>query len=174
MSLTFKSFLLHENNNYLGQQIGDILTASQELRDDSKHMGTRDLVRFSQKIVNQIRRVLHSNWPREEKKNLLVLQKIGVAIMKAIEEKDDLPGIISSAAQELEKLSGKMGVPLHHFSSPDKSPPKENNKGTAAPEKSEPNATSPNQPPMGPIQPPNANPGLEQPQPPLGGNSGPF
>ena len=56
--MRFKEFLLVEQRAYLGQKIGDILTATQELRDDSKHMGTRDLTRFSEKIVNQIRRIL--------------------------------------------------------------------------------------------------------------------
>jgi hypothetical protein len=157
MNWTFKTFLLHEQTAYLGQKIGDILTAIQELRDDSKHMGTRDLVRFSQKIVNQIRRVLHSQWAREDKKHLLTLQKVGVAIMKAIEEKDDLVSVIASAAHELEQLSGRMGVPLHKLSAPDKAQPKTDDKGTAEP-----------------IAPPNSNPGFSQPQPPLGGNSGQF
>jgi hypothetical protein len=133
-------------------------------------MGTRDLVRFSEKIVNQIRRILHSQWPREEKKHLIALQKIAVAIMKAIDERDDLAGVISSAAAELEKLSGKLGVPVHKMASPDKAEPKEDMSGTAGPEK------KPAEPPppstmsgAGP-SPPNSNPGMSQSQPPLGGN----
>jgi hypothetical protein len=72
---TFKTFLLNEQSAYLGQKIGDILTAAQELRDDSPNMGTRDVIRFSQRIVNQIRRILHSNWAKENRNSLQVLQK---------------------------------------------------------------------------------------------------
>ena len=174
--MRFKEFLLVEQRAYLGEKVGDILTATQELRDDSKHMGTRDLVRFSEKIVNQIRRILHSQWPREEKKHLKVLQKAGVALMRAIEEKDELPGIISSVASELEQLSGKLGVPLHKLSGPDKAEPQpeEEMKGTADPAQQQ-SATMPgaSQQPAGP---PPAAPGGPPPdgQPPLGGNAGPL
>jgi len=111
--MRFKQFLLNESQAYLGQKVGDILTAAQELRDDANNMGTRDLTRFSERIVNQIRRILHSNWPREEKKHLLTLQKVGVALMKSIEEKDDLPGTIAGCATSLEKLVANLGVPIH-------------------------------------------------------------
>ena len=120
--MRFKHFLLNESQAYLGQKVGDILTAAQELRDDSNNMGTRDLTRFAERIVNQIRRILHSNWPREEKKHLLTLQKVGVALMKAIEDKDDLPGTISGSATTLEKLVAKLGVPIHKLATTDKAP----------------------------------------------------
>lgn len=73
--MRFKQFLLNENKAYLGQKVGDILTAVKEINDDSKTMGSRDLVRFSERVVNQIRRILHSNWSKEEKKFLLTCKK---------------------------------------------------------------------------------------------------
>lgn len=126
--MRFKLFLLNEQQAYLGQKVGDILTATQELRDDVKNMGSRDLIRFSERIVNNIRRILHSNWPKEEKKHLAVLQKVGVALMKAIEEKDDLASVISGSASTLEKLVSDLGIPIHKLATTDK--PEEQDKTT--------------------------------------------
>lgn len=162
--MRFKEFLLCENKAYLGLKVGDILTSVKEINDDSKTMGSRDLVRFSERIVNQIRRILHSNWSKEEKRFLLVLQKVAVAIMKAIDEKDDLPAVIASATTTLEKLVADLGVPINKFAAPDK---KESKKeaGTAPPEKPKPPQT------MAPASPPPAPP-LELNTPPLGGGGG--
>jgi hypothetical protein len=109
----FKDYILLESRVYLGGKMGDILTALQELRDDAKSMGTRSLVRYSEKIVNQIRRVLHTHWPKDDMKFLRPLQKIGVAMMKAIEEREGLEEIVAGSADELEKVIGKMGVPIN-------------------------------------------------------------
>ena len=165
--MRFKQFLLNENKAYLGQKVGDILTAVKEINDDSKTMGSRDLVRFSERVVNQIRRILHSNWSKEEKKFLLTLQKVAVAIMKAIDEKDDLPGIIASATTTLERLVADLGVPINKFAAPDKSSGKKDS-GTAPPEKPKP---QPPQQSMAPASPPAAPP-LELNAPPLGGSGG--
>ena len=128
--MRFKEFILNESQAYLAQKVGDILTAAQELRDDSKNMGSRDLVRFSERIVNQIRRVLHSNWPREEKKHLITLQKVGVALMKSIEDKDDLSGTISGSTEALEKLVSDLGVPINKMATTDAAPETESKTGT--------------------------------------------
>ncbi len=66
---------------------------------------SRNLNKFSDKIANQIRSILHTHWPKEQQDSLKTLQKIAVAFKKSVEEKDDLEGIISSSAQELEQLS---------------------------------------------------------------------
>jgi len=133
--MDFKEFLLTEQRAYLGQKVGDILTALHDLRDDAKSMGSRNLIKYSEKVVNQIRRILHQHWPREENKHLKVLQKVGVGIMKAIEEKDDLAGVVSSAAQELEELSSRLGVPIHQLGTPSKQSegPPDDKQGTAPP-----------------------------------------
>ena len=175
--MRFKQFLLNEQQVYLAQKVGDILTATQELRDDARHMGTRDLTRFSERIVNQIRRILHSNWPREEKKYLKTLQKIGVAIMRSIDEKDDLPGTIGGAAAELEKLVGDLGMPIHKLATTDRADVRpEDDGGTSKPEK---NQSTP--PPKartidnaGPVPPPTGGTGQNLYAPPLGGSSGPL
>lgn len=167
--MRFKQFLLNENKAYLGLKVGDILTSVKEINDDSKTMGSRDLVRFSERVVNQIRRILHSNWSKEEKKFLLVLQKVAVAIIKAIDEKDDLPAVIASATTTLEKLVADLGVPINKFAAPDKSSSKKD-VGTAPPEKPQPQPQPPQQP-MAPASPPAAPP-LELNTPPLGGSGG--
>jgi len=123
--MRFKEFVLFEQKQYLGQKIGDILTAAQGLKDESKNMGSRDLSRFSERIVNQIRRVLHSYWAKENQRYLKDLQKIGVAIMKSIKEKGDLEQTISGATKALEDLSSKIGTPINNIAAPDKSSEKE-------------------------------------------------
>jgi len=149
--MDFKEFLLLEQRAYLGQKVGDILTAIHDLRDDAKSMGSRNLIKYSEKVVNQIRRILHQHWPREEIKHLKVLQKVAVALMKAIDEKDDLPGVVSSVAQELEKLSGKLGVPIHQLGTPDKRSegPEDDKQGTAPPPEKESPEQAPAAPPGG-------------------------
>lgn len=111
--IKFKDFLLNENRSYLGEKIGNILTAVHDLDEEGKTMGMRQMMRFCEKIVALIRRILHSNWPRTEQKHLKTLQKIGVAIMKGIEEKQDLRELMPSIKQELEQLSQRLGVPVN-------------------------------------------------------------
>lgn len=169
--MRFKQFILLEGQNYLGQKIGDILTAIHELRSDAKNMGSRDLIRFSERIVNQIRRIIHSNWTREDDKQLKVLQKVGVALMKAIEEKEDLIEVISGAASALEKLSGDLGVPINKLASPDDS---DENPNEDALSKTEKLATPPPKPStvdsVGPVGSP-TTPDQDSFAQPLGGNS---
>lgn len=175
--MRFKEFLLNEQQAYLGLKVGDILTAAQELRDDAKNMGSRDLTRFSQRIVNQIRRILHSNWPREEAKHLKVLQRVAVALMKAIDEKEDLGSTIAGSVSVLEKLVSNLGVPINKLASSDESEDSDNT-GTSTPEKSSDKMSAPPPQPStidsaGPASPPTP-PGQDLYAQPLGGNSGPM
>lgn len=117
--MKFKEFILNEQKQYLGQKIGDILTATQELRDEAKNMGSRDLSRFSERIVNQIRRLLHSYWSKENQPYLKDLQKIGVALMKSVKEKGDLEQTVSGVAGALEGLISKIGTPINRIASPE-------------------------------------------------------
>lgn len=152
--MEFKDFILHEHRVYLGQKVGDILTAVHDLRDDAKSMGSRNLVRYSEKVANQIRRILHSHWPREDHKFLKPLQKVGVAIMKAIEEKDDLEQVIAGAATELERLAGKLGVPLHKLGIPEKEeqgPPQEKAQTSQPQQDNAPPGPPPGVAPPGPV-----------------------
>src|SRR6185503_4785915 len=92
----FKSFLLNESKHYLGERSGDILNALQNLQDDAANMGNRALIRACQGIANQIRRILHGRWDEEEIQYLKRLQKVGVALMKGIDESENMEEIIAS------------------------------------------------------------------------------
>ena len=139
--MNFKDFLLNEGKAYFGQRVGDVLNAISDLEENGKSMGTRQLLRNSEAVVNQIRRILHTNWPKSEENNLNILQKVGVALARTLDpktekaEKDDIFSVISSAKSELEKISEKLGVPA-------------NKKSEEAPEE------TPQQPPEPPEQPP--------------------
>lgn len=181
--MRFKEFLLNETSAYLGQKVGDVLTALHELRDDAPNMGTRDLTQYSQQIVNQIRRILHSSWPKEEKPHLVQLQKVAVAIMSAIDKKSDLPETIVAAASAIEKLVEDLGVPINKFSTTETPKKSADDKGTANSEKQSQAQAPKNEP--APPQPqtldsaPNGTPpaggtGQDLAAPPLGGNSGPM
>ena len=152
----FKDYILLENRVYLGSKMGDILTALQELRDDSQSMGSRSLVRYSEKIVNQIRRVLHTHWPKDELKFLKPLQKIGVAMMKAIEEREGLEEIVSGSAGELEKVLSKMGVPINKIGSNTSDSPEPEDKSTSPKETNPPSGGD--KPPEQPAAPSAADP----------------
>src|SRR6516162_5610434 len=113
--MEFKQFLLTEQKEYLANRVNDILTGIHELLQAKKQMGARQLVRNAETIANQIRKVLHSSWPRSEHKYLKTLQKCGVALMKAIEEKGDLPEVFNSVRSELERMTQKLGVPANQL-----------------------------------------------------------
>lgn len=113
----FKDFLLNENKYYLGRKAGDLLTAVQSLGEDAPNLGNRALLRAAQGLINQIRRILHGRWDDGDIKYLKTLQKIGVGLCKAIDEKDDIAVVLSSASQELENMLNKMEVPLNALGS---------------------------------------------------------
>lgn len=115
--LDLKEFLLCENKVYLGQRIGDILSSLQDLEQNKGGMGTRQLVANADRIVGQIRKILHGTWTKKEQRYLKHLQKAGVGLARAIEEKDDLESTISSVSNEIEDLMTKMKVPVNSLGS---------------------------------------------------------
>jgi len=120
--MEFKKFILNENKAYLGEKIGDILSALHNLKEVSPNLGSKQISSMAYTIVNQIRRILHSDWTGD-KKSLKKLQKIGTSIMKSIEEKQDLLETIESATQEMEKLSADLGIPVNSVATPQEAPP---------------------------------------------------
>lgn len=118
----FKNFLLNENKYYLGQKAGDLLTAIQSLGEDASNLGNRALLRATQGIINQIRKILHGNWGDEDLKYLKGLQKIGVALCKAIDDKEDIAEVIASVQGELESILGDMEVPINQIGSEEDEP----------------------------------------------------
>lgn len=115
----FKYFLINEEKSFLGRRVGDVLTSMQDVQNDMENMGTRHLARLAEEIVNQIRKILHSNWTTKSKKHLEELQKVGVAIQKAIDEKGDLRQLLPTAVQSLQDLSGKLGTKVNDLSAPE-------------------------------------------------------
>lgn len=113
MKISFRHFLLNENKYYLGEKIGDILSAVQELQQNSEGMGARQLVANAERLADQIRAILHSNWSKQEEKHLKDLQKIGVALAKGIEEKDNLVDLFPAIGEELEKIANQLGTPMN-------------------------------------------------------------
>lgn len=116
--MRFKQFILTEQRQFLAHRVGDILTAVHELLSGGKQVGARQLVKHSEGVVNRIRKVLHSSWPRSDQKYLKPLQKCGVALMKTIDEKGDLNETLNGVRGELEKLSEKLGEPVNTLAKP--------------------------------------------------------
>lgn len=118
--MNFKDFLLTEQKDYFTGRVADILTGVHELLTGGKQIGARQLVTHSEGIANQIRKVLHSNWPKKNNKYLRILQKCGVGLMKTIDEKGDLRETLNSVRHELEQLQQKIGEPVNDLGSPKK------------------------------------------------------
>ena len=114
-NMSFKQFLLNENETYLGQQIGDVLSALHDLEQNKAGMGNREVTSTAEGIVNRIRRILHTNWGKDYEKHLKTLQKVGVSVMQAIDEKGELEDTLASSASEIEDMLGKMGVPQNNL-----------------------------------------------------------
>jgi hypothetical protein len=118
-NFNLKDYLLNENKYYLGEKIGDLLSAMQELKSNRDGMGTRQILYNSQKLVNQMRKIIHSNWTKKEQKWLEELQKMAIALCKAIDENDNLNIILDNCTTALEDLINKMEVPINNLASQD-------------------------------------------------------
>ena len=118
MKKEFRMFLMTEEKVYLGERIGDVLAALQQLKSDGPSIGKRHLIRIITGIVRQIRRILHSNWNYEEDRYLKELQKVGVALMKALDDNEDLVQVISNCVSAVEKLSGTIDTPINNLAAP--------------------------------------------------------
>lgn len=113
----FRSFLLVEQEEFLAQKVGDVLSALQSLASDSPNMGNRQLIKIADNIVGEMRKILEGRWPKEEEPHLRAIQKAAVAMAKAIDTNEKMPDIIAGAKSELEKVQQKIGAPLHDLGS---------------------------------------------------------
>lgn len=112
--MDFKQFLFMERHDaFLSEKLSYILTALQELEQNSSHIGSRYIVAAAERIADNIRQVLHSNWSKSEEKHLITLQAVGVALAKSIDENDDLINVVSAAKTTLEQLIGKLKQPVN-------------------------------------------------------------
>lgn len=151
--LKFKYFLLNEDTEYLAGRMGDILNSLQDIQQNIKGMGTRQLVHNTERVVNQIRRILHTNWGTDTRDQLEMLQRVAVAIKKGIEEKDDLEGLITNGANEIQDTLADMGVPINAVGSEKKSAKIDQADQTAPPQGKE-IPKAPPAPPATPTAPP--------------------
>ena len=122
--MEFKNFLITEQKDYLANRVNNVLNGVHELLAAKKQMGAKQMVRNAEDVANQIRKILHTSWPRSEHKYLKVLQKCGVALMKAIEDKGDLSDVFNSVRSELEKLSHNLRVPANKLGTGQEHTPK--------------------------------------------------
>lgn len=113
MRMDFTLYLLNEQKAYLGQRLGDILTAVQNLHDDAENLGTRKLMKSADGIVRQIRRIIKDEWPDSQTSTLKSLQKVAVALIKAISDNGDLKEAIAASVQELQTASEELGEPVN-------------------------------------------------------------
>lgn len=166
-NLKFQNFLLNESKFYLGHKIGDILSALQELQQNSDGMGTRQIVANSDRIVNQIKRILHGNWSSKDEKHLKKLQIVGVALAKAIDKKDNLIEIIPNVVSALEELMSKMGQPVNSLGVSDQdSETEEPSEDELGPSKGKEDKKNSAKPPQNPQNDPSSSPSPQQPPPP--------
>jgi len=112
--MKFKEFLMTESNQYFANKLSNILNALQDLNDTSDDIGAKHLVSNAQTIVNQLRRIIHTQWKQSEMPYVKTLQKCGVAIMKAIEEKNDLKGVLKACQSHIESIVNKQDTPLNN------------------------------------------------------------
>lgn len=115
----FSSFLINEERSFLGNQVGDVLSSLQSIQGDIENIGSRQLSKYSEEVVNQIRKLLHKTWNPKYHNQLRELQKIGVAIQKTIDERGDLKQVLPAAVSALSSLSGRLGVKVNNLKAPE-------------------------------------------------------
>lgn len=114
----FRDFLLNEERSHLGHRVGDVLNSLHNIQSDMENLGSRHLARLADDIVNQLRKILHGNWTDKQKVYLKDVQRVAVAIKRAIEERDDLQQIVPAATQQLQTIAGKMGLRVNNLTAP--------------------------------------------------------
>ena len=107
--INFKNFLLNEIEDHFSLRVSTILSAIQELLENSKGMGKRQIVLNCENIVSKIRSILQDKWNEKQKKYVKKLQKCGVAIAKCIDDKGDLLDVLEASLNELQDILSDMG-----------------------------------------------------------------
>ena len=110
--MRFKEFLLKENeDNYLEVKIGDILSALQNMLEDSGVMSKKDTNDNLVSVANKIKPLLNSG--NKNLKALKTLQKVAVAIYSGVDNGDDPKNIIQICTTELESLLSGSGSTIN-------------------------------------------------------------
>ena len=110
--MRFKEFLLKENeDNYLEVKIGDILSALQNMLEDSGVMSKKDVSDNLVSVANKIKPLLNSG--NKNLKALKTLQKVAVAIYSGVDNGEDPKTIIQICTTELESLLSGSGSTIN-------------------------------------------------------------
>ena len=115
----FSMYLINEDKSHLGHRINDILTSMQDLQDDMDNLGTRHFNRLVDELVNELRKVIHSQWSTQNHKHLEGIQKVAVALKKTLEDKGNMKEIFPAALQTLQSVAGKLGVKVNDMQAPE-------------------------------------------------------
>jgi hypothetical protein len=114
----FKQFLLTENKKFFGKKIGEIVNSLADIGQDAPNLGARHLVRLAEKEVNNLRSVLKKSWSEQIKQDYLPdVQRVAYNLAKTIEDKGDLRDVLPQVLQDLENLSGRLGVKMNQLQS---------------------------------------------------------
>jgi cell division protein YceG involved in septum cleavage len=110
--MRFKEFLLKENeDNYLEVKIGDILSALQNILEDSGVISKKDVNDHLVNIANRIKPLLNSG--NKNYKILKTLQKVAVTIYSGVENGDDPKNVAQGCIAELEALLSGNGSAIN-------------------------------------------------------------
>jgi hypothetical protein len=110
--MKFKEFLIKENeDNYLEVKIGDILSALQNMLEDSGVMSKKDVSDNLVSVANKIKPLLNSG--NKNLKALKTLQKVAVAIYSGVDNGEDPKTIIQICTTELESLLSGSGSTIN-------------------------------------------------------------
>lgn len=113
--MQFKQYLLTESKQVFSNKIGNLLNGLQTLKDDIPHMGMTERSKYVKDLVNQIRRILKDRFDDTLLGEMKVLQKIGVSLMRGLEESNiDLKQILVASISEVEKLLDKLRKPINN------------------------------------------------------------
>jgi hypothetical protein len=114
--MKFKEYLINENKSLLSQRIGDILSAVQTLMEDPKNIDKRNK---TENIVNQIRRIIHTKWPSNQKNNILSLRKCAANMMMAVDPKKqdrpELDEVLKACSDSLEEIIKNLETPVNNI-----------------------------------------------------------
>lgn len=96
-TLDFRQFMLRENDEFLKIKIGKIYGDLQSIQQTMKQIGTESLVNDVKVVISQIRSIVQGHWLKQQFVYLSVLQKVGVALANAVDENDNMEGIVNAS-----------------------------------------------------------------------------
>jgi hypothetical protein len=111
--LNFRKFIVLENLQLFGDKVGNLLKDLQELQENYKDIGMNSTCQTIEKIIADIQPILTGHWDSSNKKYLKGLQKVGVALSKLLEEKDDFDKVLADCVEELKNITTKLNVPIN-------------------------------------------------------------